>query len=135
MPDLGSRSFESLISSVSRVLLSVLKQEYGILQYFTAIKSILLLGQGEFFQALVEALLVENSSANLSGICSHRLQSLLDAAVRQSNLESLLSLGNGERLKLQLSSSHKYWLGLESYQLDFSIGFPCNLFLTEQLRV
>jgi gamma-tubulin complex component 3 len=80
-------------SLVNSHILQTLKEENHLMQHLFALKQFLLLGQGDFFSALMEGLHNEYSNtgerSSVTGIYKHSLLSIVEGALRSTNAKYL----------------------------------------------
>lgn len=95
--------------------------------HMQAIKRYLLLGQGEFIHNLMEMLYDELSKPAVS-VHKHNLISLLESAVRASNVQYLPAEVN-LRLNIKMLEAAQNDTGWEVFCLDYTVDEPINTIL------
>ena len=67
-------------------ILQSLKKEHGLMQHLFALKQFLLLGQGDFFSALMDGIQSEyEHHAGVVGVYRHTLTAIVESSVRSTN--------------------------------------------------
>jgi len=115
--NLENVALQKTLSSATKLvhshILRTLKEENHLMQHLLAMKQFLLLGQGDFFSALMEGLYNEfkssTESSGVKGIYKHSILSIVEGALRSTNAKHLpqyiierlqveLILGSGEEM-------------------------------------
>lgn len=108
----------------SKKLVEVMFQKYRLKDHFDAIKKYMLIGQGDFIQALMDNLNNELGKP-ASSLYRHNLLSVLETAIRASNAQfhdpELLS-----RLDIRLLEASQGDQGWEIFSLDYKVDAPIN---------
>lgn len=105
------------LSKVSEHLVTMVKDEFHLLDHLQALKSYLLLGQGDFIEILIEKLSSELSKERRQ-IYLHNLSSILESSIRSSNAQyAKTEITN----RLQVKVLDKGTSGWEIFTLDYEI--------------
>ncbi|CAL8095288.1 unnamed protein product [Calicophoron daubneyi] len=134
--DLDS-SFEQMISTVyletGRYLLETLIERYHFLDHLRATRQFLLLGQGDFIQHLMD-LLDADLSKPASQLLTHRLGSILETAIRDTNAQyeqpEIL-----QRLDVRLLDISADDTGWDVFSLDYYVDGPLATIFTDDCRL
>ncbi|KAI8900737.1 Spc98 family-domain-containing protein [Globomyces pollinis-pini] len=111
-------------------LLNILFNRYNLVQHLSALKSYLLLGQGDFVQYLMDSL-GDTLSKSAGTIYRHNLTGTLESAIRSSTAQS----ENPDVLKrldvrlMEISAGETGW---DIFLLDYHVDSPINTILTPQ---
>ena len=130
--------FESLRKWVDRVaeernraLIEILFEKYRFFDHCEAIRRYLLLGQGDFVQALMTAMAEELQKPAVQ-LFKHNMTNLLKQAIRQSNAQfhdpEFLN-----RLDVKLLESNPGDNGWDVFSLDYEVDEPINTILTPNI--
>ncbi|XP_044730795.1 gamma-tubulin complex component 3 homolog [Chrysoperla carnea] len=79
-------AIETVYKDTSRKVLDILLNKYNFMHHLYAIKSYLLLGQGDFIRHLMEMLMPE-LSCPASSLTPHNLSAILESAIRSTNAQ------------------------------------------------
>ncbi|VUZ46822.1 unnamed protein product [Hymenolepis diminuta] len=131
------RSFDRMISTaythVSKHLLEILFQKYHFMDHLTACRKFLLLGQGDFIQRLMD-LLQEELDEPADSIMRHRLNEILETAIRDTNAQyedsEILRRLNVEVLETAEGDS-----GWDVFSLGYTVDGPLTTIFTPECRL
>ncbi|UYV65767.1 TUBGCP3 [Cordylochernes scorpioides] len=124
---------ESTYVSTSKHVLRVLHSQYHFMAHLGAVRSYLLLGQGDFVRHLMDLLEGELSKpANL--LYLHNLSGILDSAVRATNAQ-FDSPDILQRLDVRLLDVTTGDTGWDVFSLDYHVDGPIGTVFTSQCMV
>jgi len=121
-------SVEEAALKTNQHLVALLMGQYALGEHCLALRRFMLLGQGDFVEALMDAA-QEELQRDAEGLYRHQLLGVVDGAVRQSNAqycssETLSCLG----VKLLQPSSGE--CGWDIFMLEYNIESPLHVVLT-----
>ncbi|KXS18383.1 hypothetical protein M427DRAFT_67808 [Gonapodya prolifera JEL478] len=126
-PPLLRNNVESAYRDTSKRLLDMLHERFDLPGHFKALKKYMLLAQGDFVQALMDALnhILSMPATALRPIL-HTLTGILDTAVRSSNAQydGPAILG---RLDVQILPANDLEIGWDVFYLDYHVDTPLDV--------
>lgn len=131
-------SIDSAYSLTSKRLIHTLDTRYHLLKHLNAAKRYMMLGQGDFAEALMDYL-NETLNQPANTLFRHNLTAALESAIRSSNaqFDDAVVLKNLDARMLQVSQGE---IGWDIFTLEYKFGAPLNTIvppsvLTQYLQV
>lgn len=113
---------------VNKHVVSLMLEKFSLMRHFGALMRYLLLGQGEFFQCLMD-LLVPELAKPATKIYRHNLVSALDQAIRASNAQyepaEVL-----KRLDVHMHEPSPEDTGWDVFSLNYHVSSPVNVVIS-----
>ncbi|KAJ1673297.1 Microtubule-nucleating Tub4p (gamma-tubulin) complex component [Spiromyces aspiralis] len=114
---------------VSRRLMDVLMQRYKLMEHISAMKRYLLLEQGDFFLALIEALGTQMDQPGRTHY-RHNLMATVESAIRSSNAQ-YDSVEYLKRIDVRLPNSREARIGWDTFNLRYNLDHPLSYLVSE----
>ena len=118
--------------AINKKMMSVLMQDFHLAEHLESLRKYLLLGQGDFIQALIDNLAAELSK-NADLVYSHTIESLLETAIKSSNCQ-FHSVEYTKRLTTKLLQKSPGDLGWDIFSLDYNVQSPLTTIITSDLK-
>jgi len=118
--------------AINHKMMEVLRSPFHLPEHFESLRKYLLLGQGDFIQALIDNLAGELSK-NADQIYPHTIESLLETAVRSSNCQ-FHSAEYIKCLTTKLLQKSPGDLGWDIFSLDYNIQPPLSTIITKETK-
>lgn len=127
LEDLASR-VEFTARQANRHLVSLLMEHYALQEHCLALRRFMLLGQGDFVEALMDTAAPE-LSRSAADVQRHQLMGIVDMAVRQSNAQ-FCAPDVVARLGVKLLAPSAGERGWDIFLLDYAIDSPLHVVFT-----